>query len=186
MKQLILTAVLCLSFFCLSAKNITPQIDTLPLKKWNFGVQASALSDNGYSNYYRLGMFSEYRFSPILSLEGGMNLQKAYFDHKSDFDFGLDYESVNLNITLSAKVRFGKENKWFARLGYYRILNLDDNYSEAYFERYERLPTGDRFIDKHGLELGFGREFRLSNNSAIIIEAILGTRHAGLKLGYRF
>jgi len=190
MRHTLMTVALCLSSFCLSANTITPQVDTIPFKSWNFGFQSSFLSDFNGITTYRLGMFSEHRINERFSIEADINLSRT----DANLTEFYQYESTDLDVALSAKYRIGSDKSWFLKIGYYQIHNLWNNAAERLNDAFQSslitYPEGLRFNIRDGLQLGVGKDFNLSHGRAISVESILRRvarkYQGGLKIGFRF
>ena len=187
MKHLILTIGLCLSAQFIFANNhlIQPRQDTLPNSDWSFGVQGGIFYNNHFSEAYHLGMFAEHRFSSLFAFEAELSGEYKMIDRS--FFGGYKFDEINLDVVLNFKLYFGRDRRWYAKVGYFQSHNLFNNFLDNYPE-YSFFYT--RSI-MPGLQSAVGHNFHQKNNSVIRLEGLLRYNSVdglsgGLKLGFTF
>lgn len=173
----VVLTLLCsiLSIEASSISSITPSQDTVPYKKWAFGVHSGyAVNQTGFNlAMSEYGLSLERRFSSCLAFE--MELFNLNTTVRRPWSEDSNFSQINLSF--GAKYYFGEKKRWYTKLGVTEALT-------------NRNPHGlNRF--NFDLNHAMGYNLRMLKNQELKLEInttfnnVIGVR-SGLKLGLRF
>lgn len=192
MKHIILFFGLFLFGQSIGATVITPSSDTIPYKKWSFGAQVSDLNLGSYVSTYGFGVFGERRISKNFGIESEL----AYINHRLSAN-ATRINSKSLRLSISGKVYFGENKRWFGKFGlqseyvldqeYFNYRNFDNPFNPI------KIPYNS-FKDRlfNSMVFGIGYEVPLKNGGGIKLEFnntvghTVSSSYTNFKVGYRF